>query len=152
MKKRWGIVTADGQDVAAAFVFVFVVIDIIHNHHFRTYRLYFGSRMYRIFTVSIELQSCSFRNDCIVSSYQTKGEYIEERKKYKCKYLKKKARDCHGRWPGCGRSLWICVRRHRYHPSTYRLALLAMVLLFLYPSIRLCDSGRGKEKKQTRIY
>ena len=46
---------------------------------------------------------------------------------------KKKARDCHGRWPGCGRSLCVCVHRHRFHlPSsswTYRLALLVTVLL-----------------------
>ena len=33
-KKRRGIVTADGQDVAVAFVFVFSVIDIIYHHHF----------------------------------------------------------------------------------------------------------------------
>ena len=33
--KKWReIVTADGQDVAVAFVFVFVVnIDIIYHHH-----------------------------------------------------------------------------------------------------------------------
>ena len=32
--KKWrGIVTADGQDVAVAFVFVFVIIDSIHHHH-----------------------------------------------------------------------------------------------------------------------
>ena len=32
--QKWrGIVTADGQDVAVAFVFVFVVIDSIHHHH-----------------------------------------------------------------------------------------------------------------------
>ena len=35
-KKRRGIVTADGQDVAVAFTFVFVVIRIIHYRSSRT--------------------------------------------------------------------------------------------------------------------
>ena len=43
------MLSADGQDVAVAFVFVFVVIDSIRHHHceliclvgyFQTYRLY----------------------------------------------------------------------------------------------------------------
>ena len=36
---------------------------------------------------------------------------------------KKKARDCHGRWPGCGRSLWVCVCVYRHH-HRHRMALL----------------------------
>ena len=34
MKKRRGIVSADGQDVAVAFVvFVFIIIDFIYHQH-----------------------------------------------------------------------------------------------------------------------
>ena len=79
LEKRRGIFTADGQDVAVAFVFVFFVIQNICHHHcesiglvgyFQTYRLYsYVSYLRRINQIVV-----LFRTDRILSLNQMIGE------------------------------------------------------------------------------
>ena len=64
--------------------------------------------------------------------------------------FKKKARDCHGRWPGCGRSLCVCVcvcvyRRH------YRVVLLLLKTYRLTLLVRGVIVVEEKKRKETNV-